>query len=86
MLFLLGLIIRAFSRLLVGSRDDDGSKDLEILVLRYELRVLRRKTGPPKLRAIDRVLLAEASRSLLDRTSRCGVGYPAGSQPDDGPR
>ena len=64
MLFLLGLIIRALSRLLVGSRGDDGSKDLEILVLRHELRVLRRKSGPPKLRAIDRVLLAVASRSI----------------------
>ena len=64
MLFLLGLIIRAFSRLLAGSRGDDGSKDLEILVLRHQLRVLRRKTGPPKLRAIDRVLLAVASRSI----------------------
>jgi hypothetical protein len=64
MLFLLGLIIRAFSRLVVGSHDDDGSKDLEILVLRHQLRVLRRKTGPPKLRAIDRVVLAAASRSI----------------------
>jgi putative transposase len=64
MLFLLGLIIRALSRLLAGSRGDDGSKDLEILVLRHELRVLRRKSGPPKLGAIDRVLLAAASRSI----------------------
>jgi len=64
MLFLLGLIIRAFSRLLVGAHDD-GSKDLEILVLRHELRVLRRKTGPPPFRGIDRVILAAASRSIL---------------------
>jgi hypothetical protein len=34
MLFQLGLIIRTFSRLLVGSSADEGSKDLEILVLR----------------------------------------------------
>ena len=57
MLFLLGLIIRALARLLVGPRAGNGSKDLEILVLRHQLRVLPRKTGPPKLRAIDRVLL-----------------------------
>src|ERR1035437_7038208 len=63
MLFLLGMIIRAFSRLLVGSRAD-GSKDLEILVLRHELRVLLRKSGPPRLGAIDRVLLPAASRSI----------------------
>src|SRR5665811_171280 len=64
MLFLLGLIVRSLSRLLVSPRNCDGSKDLEILVLRHQLRVLRRKTGPPKLRFIDRVLLAVASRSI----------------------
>jgi hypothetical protein len=52
------------SRLLAGPRADDGSKDLEILDLRHELRVLRRKSGPPTLRAIDRVVLAAASRSI----------------------
>jgi hypothetical protein len=64
MLFLLGLVIRVLSRLLVSPRNDDGSKDLEILVLRHQLRVLRRKTGPPKLRFIDQVLLAAASPSI----------------------
>jgi hypothetical protein len=64
MLFLLGLIVRLLSRLLVGSHGDDGSKDLEILVLRHELRVLRRKSGPPAFRGVDRVLLAAASRSI----------------------
>jgi putative transposase len=63
MLYLLGLIVRLLSRLLVGSRDD-GSKDLEILVLRHELRVLRRRSDPPPLRGIDRVILAAASRSI----------------------
>jgi putative transposase len=77
MLFLLGLIIRAFSRLLAGSRGDDGSKDLEILVLRHQLRVLRRKTGPPKLRAIDRVLLAVASRSIPRERWSCFLVTPA---------
>jgi putative transposase len=38
----------------LAPRDVDGSKDLEILVLRHQLRVLRRKTGPSKLRAVDR--------------------------------
>ncbi len=32
--------------------------------LRHQLRVLRRTSGPPKLRPIDRVLLAAASRVL----------------------
>jgi putative transposase len=77
MLFLLGLIVRSLSRLLVSPRNDDGSKDLEILVLRHQLRVLRRKTGPPKLRFIDRVLLAAASRSLPRERWSCFVVTPA---------
>jgi hypothetical protein len=40
----------------------DDTKDLEILILRQQLRVLRRKTGRPKLNARNRVLLAVASR------------------------
>src|SRR5450759_155175 len=77
MLFLLGLVIRVLSRLLVSPRNDDGSKDLEILVLRHQLRVLRRKTGPPKLRAIDRVLLAAASRSIPRARWSCFLVTPA---------
>jgi hypothetical protein len=64
---LLYLVARTLVRLLVsgGQRDrDDGSKDLEILVLRHQLRVLRRTAGRPKLRAIDRILLAAASRAI----------------------
>jgi len=77
MLFLLGLVIRALCRLVVGPRDDDGSKDLEILVLRHELHVLRRKSGPPKLRVIDRVLLAAASRSVPRARWSCFLVTPA---------
>src|SRR5450759_2658476 len=61
------LVARALVRLLVGGgqRDrDDGAKDLEILVLRHQLRVLQRTAGPPRLRPIDRVLLAAASRVI----------------------
>jgi putative transposase len=64
---LLYLVVRAFMRLLIRGDHrgrDERTKDLEILVLHHELRVLRRKTGPPKLRAIDRVLLAAASRVI----------------------
>jgi len=64
MLFILWLIARLLARLLVFSNDDDGAKDLEILVLRQQLRVLRRKTGRPRFTAGDRVLLAAASRVL----------------------
>src|SRR5664279_6570372 len=63
---LLYLVVRALVRLLVsaGQPGQDGTKDLEILVLRHQLRVLQRTAGPPKLRTIDRVLLAAASRAI----------------------
>jgi hypothetical protein len=64
MLLLLSLIVQALARLLVGRRADQGTKDLEILVLRHQVRVLRRKTLRPKLRPLDRALLAAASRLL----------------------
>ena len=64
MLFLLFLIVRALASLLARRGSDGGAKDLEILVLRHQLRVLQRKTGRPRLQASDRVLLAAASRCL----------------------
>jgi putative transposase len=64
MLFMLSLTVRLLSRLLVFPNTGDGANDLEILVLRHQLRVLRRKTGRPKFTARDRILLAAASRAL----------------------
>ena len=40
-------------------------RDLEIVVLRQELAVLRRQIGRPSLAMADRVFLAAASRLLL---------------------
>ena len=58
------MTVRLLTRLLVFPNTGDGAKDLEILVLRHQLRVLRRKTGRPKFTARDRILLAAASRAL----------------------
>ena len=44
-------------------------KELEIVVLRHELAVLRRQVAQPQLRESDRVFLAAASR-LLGRAGR----------------
>jgi hypothetical protein len=42
----------------------DAAKDLEILVLRHQLTVLRRKAPRPNLEPADRALLAAISRVL----------------------
>jgi hypothetical protein len=49
---------------LVRSRRGLDVKDLELLVLRHELDVLRREVARPKLRAADRALLAAAACHL----------------------
>jgi transposase InsO family protein len=49
-------------------RRDEAFKELEIVVLRHELSVLRRQARRPQLTMADRVLLAAASR-LLPRSN-----------------
>jgi hypothetical protein len=51
---------------LIGRRD--RAKDLEILVLRHELSILRRQVGRPHFERHDRVLLAAFNR-MLPRSS-----------------
>ena len=45
-------------------------KELEIVVLRHELAVLRRQTAPPAFRSSDRLFVAAASR-VLPRVTWC---------------
>ena len=47
-----------------AARSRDAAKDLEVLVLRHRLAVLRRQTPRPKLRPADRARLAAASLVL----------------------
>jgi len=52
------------ARPLVLSASDEATKDLEILALRQQLRVLRRQARRPRFTPLDRVLLAAASRAF----------------------
>ena len=61
---MLSLMVRLLTRLLMLPNAAVGTKELEILVLRHQLRVLCRKSGRPKFTAGDRVLLAAVSRVL----------------------
>jgi putative transposase len=64
MLSLLYLALGRIFELLVPLGRSRERKELEILVLRHELRVLRRRGGRVRYRSHDRALLAGLSRSL----------------------
>jgi putative transposase len=54
----------------------DAAKELEILVLRHQLAVLRRQTPRPKLQPTDRALLAAISRVLPRSRWSCFLVRP----------
>ena len=62
------LVVRCLLQLVFLRPRSQDFKELEIVVLRHELAVLRRQAGRPHLRMADRVLLTAASR-LLPRSS-----------------
>ena len=65
MLFsLLYLLLRLVLRVSSPGGDRERELELELLVLRHELMVLRRKVGRPKLRRSDKVFLTALSRLL----------------------
>jgi putative transposase len=61
------LAFRALLGALVRSRRGLDMKDIELLVLRHELEVLRRQVARPKLRPADRAMLAAAACHLPRR-------------------
>ena len=58
------LAVRGLLGLLVRCRRGPDVKDVELLVLRHEIVVLRRQVGRPKLRLADRALFAAAACHL----------------------
>ena len=62
------LVLRRVLQLAALRLRSDEFKELEIVVLRHELAVLRRQVARPEPSAADRVFLAAASR-LLPRAS-----------------
>lgn len=66
MLFsLLYMVLRVVFRL--APSGDERDREVEILVLRHQVKVLKRKAGRPKLRRRDRLFLAAAA-SILPRS------------------
>ena len=63
-------------QLLVLLARGDTNKDLEILVLRHQLTVLRRQTPRPRLEQADRALLAAVSRALPRARWSCFLVKP----------
>ena len=58
------LLLRQVLQMLTQLARDDGAKDVELLVLRHQIAVLRRQVQRPDLQPADRVVLAALSRLL----------------------
>jgi putative transposase len=76
MLFsLLYMVLRAVLRL--APARDQRDREVEIVVLRHQVKVLKRKAGRPRLRRRDRLFLAAAARLLLRERWSCFIVTPA---------
>jgi hypothetical protein len=70
------LVLRRVLQLVALRFRSEEFKELQIVVLRHELAVLRRQAGQPELRAADRVFLAAASRLLPQASWRSFLVTP----------
>lgn len=61
---LFSLLYHLVRCLLGATHRAEDERDIEILVLRHQLQVLRRQVKRPTLNRLDRLLLAAVSRSL----------------------
>ncbi len=71
---LVALVLRRLLTLLLWRSGD--ARDLEIVVLRHQLHVLRRQVARPRFRGSDRLFLAAASRHLARETWRTFLVTP----------
>ena len=82
---LASLTLCRFIQLLALLARGDAAKELEILVLRHQLTVLRRQTPRPKLEPTDRALLALLHLISLrhgEVATRSGVRSPRQARPN----
>jgi putative transposase len=69
------MVLRAALRL--APAGDQRDREVEILVLRHQVKVLKRKAGRPKLRRRDRLFFAAAARLLPRERWSCFIVRPA---------
>jgi putative transposase len=61
---LFSLMYFVVGRVLGTGRPQDEGREIELLVLRHQVKVLQRQVKRPRLRRLDRVLLVAASRAM----------------------
>src|SRR2546427_7268400 len=86
------VMLRRLLQLLALSQRSEADKDIEIVVLRHQLTVLRRQVKRPVFRPADRAFLAAASRLLTGKRWHAFLVRPEtllrwhrGSWPASGP-